>query len=894
MRDLNAPIHGAYLFAHPDYYAVTTYKKLEKSDYYYSILSSELREVHHTVVRKVPWTYISFFGYPRDDAGWKIHISASLENHIEVLKCVSSYLFHRRIDFKFASNEDEFTDLNSKTISRASSGKFIVIYPKQSAFAEIIEELYVLLKGFDGPYILSDLPYKDSKVLFYRYGEFSPITIRDEYGTISTYILDDKNELYVDERVPKYKTPGWAKQPFEVSQESVPSILLSKYRINEAINFSAQGGVYTSTHDGIKVAIKEARAYCGIDKNKSYATERMKHEYQVLCALKELNVTPRPIELIEDCGNTYLVEEFLPGTSLRPYPVDNSPLIHTVINDPIGRAKKEKLFYQELRVIATKALVAIEKIHSAGYTVGDISPANIMYDRDTQKLHFIDLEVATELCKVTEKSTFGLRTPGFWAKEGLPPAQGDLYKIGLVILYCIMPYDGLWSLSESKAFELIEIYRQNKTVPDDILGIIHQLLTSRFDNAGEALREIERNQFYLPKADKYFLSTNGCRKEDIQRIANEFYRNVKFYLTDDLYPLGNDPMGQLTGGFSYGYGIFGFLYAVKKSKLGVQLPDRDFLEEIVHRFMYKFRSNPNDIAPGLYVGLSGIAYCLTHLGFDSEAKYVLAQACKAECTMSDYSYGKAGRLLVLLYFYRKYGDKRYLTEAIRNAESIMKESIEKEGNIYWKDIAGDIYSGLTRGNAGIAYALLVLYKITKNKKFLHFGIRALDGDIKRIKTVREDGLIGFNSRPLESRSKVYSPYAHNGLTGLGSVLIRYFLVTDDSAYLDITEKIISSCKCQYLLHTGYLTGICGIISFLQDVKYTLHRDDVENFMKDMFSCLRFHYVETECSVGYFGDQGYKLSHDLLTGSAGVFLTYSRNICKQKSNHFMILDELFYC
>src|SRR5262249_28090107 len=96
--------------------------------------------------------------------GWKIHVSATAANAVEVLARVSSILLRRKdTDFKFALDLSVLFLLNSKNWPRGGSGKFITIYPPNNlCFTEIIEEIYQATKDLRGPYVLSDHRYKDS------------------------------------------------------------------------------------------------------------------------------------------------------------------------------------------------------------------------------------------------------------------------------------------------------------------------------------------------------------------------------------------------------------------------------------------------------------------------------------------------------------------------------------------------------------------------------------------------------------------------------------------------------------------------------------------------------------------------------------------------------------
>lgn len=80
------------------------------------------------------------------------------------------------MSFKYISNLENLLNNLSGKSSIWSSGKFITIYPESlSSFKEIITQLYSL-KAFQlkkGITISSDRRYKDSNILFYRYGIIS-------------------------------------------------------------------------------------------------------------------------------------------------------------------------------------------------------------------------------------------------------------------------------------------------------------------------------------------------------------------------------------------------------------------------------------------------------------------------------------------------------------------------------------------------------------------------------------------------------------------------------------------------------------------------------------------------------------------------------------------------
>lgn len=78
--------------------------------------------------------------------GWKIHISACLDNAESVLRRVHAYCLERRIAFKFVPGRHLLHLRNAKYADRAASGKFLTLYPADEAqCGQMAEELDALL-----------------------------------------------------------------------------------------------------------------------------------------------------------------------------------------------------------------------------------------------------------------------------------------------------------------------------------------------------------------------------------------------------------------------------------------------------------------------------------------------------------------------------------------------------------------------------------------------------------------------------------------------------------------------------------------------------------------------------------------------------------------------------
>ncbi len=94
--------------------------------------------------------------FPRDlelpEQGWKVHVSATLENAQCVLDLVSGHCGRQRVPFKYRATRTDLLRINLKYADRGTSGKFVTVYPAtEQACAEVLNDLDALVGGMDGP-----------------------------------------------------------------------------------------------------------------------------------------------------------------------------------------------------------------------------------------------------------------------------------------------------------------------------------------------------------------------------------------------------------------------------------------------------------------------------------------------------------------------------------------------------------------------------------------------------------------------------------------------------------------------------------------------------------------------------------------------------------------------
>jgi hypothetical protein len=197
---------------------------------------------------KESWTVLTPAGSALPAQGWKIHISATVDNAIDVLRVVWNYCLAQNTAFKFITNRTGFFLRNGKYADRAGSGKFITIYPHGAEELErTVRQLGALLDGSPGPYILSDVRW-DCGPLYLRYGAFVERTCRLPSGEFVPAIADPTGRLVPDVREPGFRVPSWAPVPdflapcVSARQDASPPDF--PYRIERPLHYSNGGGIY--------------------------------------------------------------------------------------------------------------------------------------------------------------------------------------------------------------------------------------------------------------------------------------------------------------------------------------------------------------------------------------------------------------------------------------------------------------------------------------------------------------------------------------------------------------------------------------------------------------------------------------------------------------------------
>lgn len=422
--------------------------------------------------------------------GFKIHVSSTVANAQTVLRRAVPECVRAGVTFKLASDPTLLRFLNSKRHTRGGSGKFMAIYPPdEPAFLALLEALHQATRDLEGPYILSDKRYRDSKSVFYRYGGFQRMSRLRPDGSQQLMIQKPDGTLLPDVRTPYFELPEWVKDPLPDSPEPEDDseLLHGRYQVLEALSFTNTGGIYRAIDQqtGHTVCIKEARPHTetwlgGEQTVDAVATLRREHDN--LKRMQDLPFVPRLIELFQEWEHTYLATSFVDGEPLTRLRVRDDFIVLAYMDDP----ERVLRFCKVLRQLTLRLLDAVEAIHACGLVVGDISPGNVLYDRATGKLNLIDFEAALVR---GESSVMSVRwfNPGFRAESRrqattLEPFD-DFYACGMLVYNLVCPIQSLFELDKSHpTFRILDHFVE-AGLPVQVRCIIQALLEGRADLA---------------------------------------------------------------------------------------------------------------------------------------------------------------------------------------------------------------------------------------------------------------------------------------------------------------------------------------------------------------------------------------------------------------------------
>ncbi|WP_448095851.1 class III lanthionine synthetase LanKC [Luteibacter yeojuensis] len=802
--------------------------------------------------------------------GWKIHISSVASTARIVLSIAAAMLAAAGVPFKFAADARIHAAVNGKRWPRGGSGKFITVYPRDATdFRGIIDDLHVALSGYAGPYILSDRRYRDSRVLYYRYGG-----IAGEYRVAA----DSRREWLLrrpdggrepDERKPHFHLPDWLRDPFprEDAGNSSGAAHLGggRYRIKRPLSFSAAGGIYLADDldEGRSVIVKEARPFIG---GGDTAIAMLRKEYRLLRRLAPLRIAPAPVAYFQDWEHSYLVEEYVEGDTLRSWLARRYPWLKT-------RATRADVagFLDEVVAVFTNIAMNLDRLHAAGISMGDLSFHNCIVTADGST-RLIDLESAVE---EGLDHPVDVRTPGFASaspKRDIPvdARAEDVYAFGANLAAAIMPMNAMLPLDRSAALRFTRRMSMDMGYPDAIADAIEQLLAS--DTAKRsppvvAMASLRASLDALPRDTepvRYLTSSFKTATDAAAPLFAYIDERSSDARADRYVPAGPEVFE--THPWAVAHGAAGVLHAYLR---GGRTPPPGLLAYVLDGCRRQ-----TDRGESLMYGDAGISWVLFDAHAHVDAAALLRGRPPGERLRERHGLydGLAGWGLARIKAWHETTDAAFLADAGDAGEMLLRDARIENGMLHWpRGTAQPV--GLAYGASGIALFLLHLHLATGDERFLRGARDGLAFDLAQ-RGINPDGAATW---PASVGGTTLFPYLRNGTAGILAVVARFFACTGDVRYREIVLDAEGDLLRRYALSPGLHEGLAGIGETLLDLatllpeRARIYKEAAHGIARGIEPFL----VRRPGGTAVPGAELLRLSCDLATGNAGVGAFFDR-------------------
>ncbi len=826
--------------------------------------------------------------------GFKIHVSCAPQYALELLETIIPVFVEHNVNFKTACDDKILHLLNSKLQPRGYAGKFITVYPPDlQTFKTVIETLYQKTKhkNYKGPYILSDKRYKESKILYYRYGGFYPPSKLNIDGTQSSFLIAPDGAYVSDQRLPYFQLPEWKEDPFlaafQVDDEETEPLLKNRYLIEGAFGFSNAGGVYygTDTFTDKPIIVKEARPHTNCWKvNEQYwdAVHLLKREHKILEHLHELEFIPQVLDFFREGEHSFFVAEKVDGVRLDSF----WALDDKILAPYIRREGNIDHFISKFIQISKVLIYMVEEIHKKGILIGDLSSRNILINQETFEAWMIDFESSVfkdddenMLTYATRWGTNGFINPDRKNRNHLLPID-DFYSLGMILYSAVVPANSLFNLKPAAKDLFIEEFTK-LGLPPQIKNVIIHLLQGESKAASKIVNNWTwKKNNPLPKLDHQSLSLKEDKaslEKASEQIADYILQSADYKRNDRLWPAHYSVY--LSNPLSVSYGACGILLFLIQSKKEIPVA--------IKEWMFKQKLNNESYPPGLFLGLAGIAYTYHQAGYLKEAEAIMDQLYQSPLLLKEPSIflGAAGWGMISLYFYIETKDSKHLEYAIKAGEYLLETAEEKNGNYYWpSDYDGKTHYGYGYGASGLGLFLLYLYVASQRKEFLNYAIKGLAFDLEE----KIDSEVGLQWKRFEGDTLLY-PYFIHGSAGIGSVLLRFYHILGDKKYKALAYKIVEDSYIKYSFIPSQFEGLAGIGELMIDAYHYSKDEKYHHYANDIAqTILWFGIDKKDKGMAYPGRWLTRISNDFGTGSAGIGLFLQR-VLNHSPRHFMDLD-----
>lgn len=822
-------------------------------------------------------------------------MSANPNTAERTLAAVTQILADTHIAFKFLSDMWVVNASVNKNWPRSAVGKFITIYTQDDReFSCILERCYKATAGLIGPYILTDRPYRDSRVVFYRYGgNVFGSTVGAAGQRIHT-IQDPDGAPVLDRRLPAYAPPEWVRDPVSSSPFRVelvgPVVLNDRYAVTRALKHSADGSVYEGMDaaTGSKVIIREARPMGGPEWPGSAALAIIRIE-GILQKLRGTGTAPDLIDVFSKDDHRFLVQEMLDGDSVWGY----------TCNTMFSGAGPDVIF-GELQRTMLEILNSVELIHDRGILHRDLTKTNILISK-LGKVHFIDWEFgydqnAGHACPFG--FTEGYSSPAQMLHEVPSPAD-DIYSIGCVLVDLLTVFATGLRLNRSGVLSALRLTLRDLALPEELATLIDNLICEdpqkRFTifEARAFLSKISSPAHGSSARDPLFRLSAGFDPESCPEVELNFERsiasavqgvlgyllyNAQVESSDRLWP----PPAELffTNAVSVQYGAAGIAQFIRRTNGEVPTPILDWIER---------QLRAKAVPDGLYLGRGGVSLVLWEAGRAQEAERLLEAEADMEALYEESGlyYGAAGWGYANLVMGIRLGREDFIDRAVTTARHLIATAIESDKGLCWPT-KKKTFLGLGRGPSGVALFLTYLNTVRPDSRYLEIAARSIDFDLAHVERVGKIVLLWHHAGAPVNAPK--SPHMLYGSAGVATAALRVYALTGDDRFRMFCEEVADSLATRYTNKLWQDHGRAGYCEYLLDAYRFLENPEYLRRARYVAESILPHAVERDNGVIFPGSELRRFSCDFGTGTAGIASALSR-VLDPVASRPLFFDEL---
>lgn len=779
---------------------------------------------------------------PMPRYGWKIHVSATLQEAQSVLNVVSQLAFESDCSFKYLFNEKSFRTLHFKNGSRLQSGKFIALYPRSESCAELLmKSLKDFLNEYEGLDVLTDKSFRGSHNVFYRWGAFVASGRINDQGEPEDLIPDGRGNWIPDKRLPYFSVPNGIKDPFDQAEEKIastaspPKLKIDRFEVESVIRFTNAGGRYKALDKltNMPVVLKEARPHTGFVGFES-AIPRLEYEAKVLKNIghKAPGVAPLFIKDFSLKGHYFIALSYIDGTLLSDWIAQNNPFYSVAYKNP----KTVNDYFENVDLILRKIRDDILQLHAIGVAFGDLSLSNIIIDGNGNP-KLIDFES----CLPVDSENPSIGTPDFCFIQQdaqLTARERDWFSFHCIAVAVILRLNTLAEISDHV---LIELERE-----------LHSITYSPLPNWWYRSSDYIRRETNLKSQFKVhnFKHPELANEKHLRVFSEEIYCGIKsnIYLENDfIFPASRQSLNGANHSLACGDG--GILQVLHKDKGIIDEEILDRFDKVVRR-----KIDNNLIPLGHEFGLAGIADIASNLGLTELADRAILELVERWDSIESPTLASGLCGIALTLNRHSYSDL---------SKDVMVKAIDLCKSYDWTK------NGLLYGKSGIIAAIC-------NKNFS--PLLEQSGVSEQVEELISQELDQTVLHPIgksislrgEINGKRLLPYLRDGTAGLVLALV---LASDcQNLDYDISDEklklLAADIASPLMLEASLMDGLAGLSVILEYIKYK--RPNLNSEIPDArWSALSKYFLPCGDGIGLLNPRTYKFDFSLHQGSAGV-------------------------